>query len=376
MRICSIITSFTSGGAEMLVCNLAEAFAGAGHEAAVFALSDAAQVGNAAETEAMMMARVRQSGARALSLGQAHRNNWIGGALALRRALRSIRPDVIHAHTARALPLIALAMPGVPVVLTHHNSRLSFPAAAFHAFNPIVHAYVAISEQCESLLSGHARKPIHRIMNAANARFQAPEPRRKAAQHPLILAVGTISEQKDYRTLLQAARPITEALAAHGRTVRICIAGGGPMLDRLKTEAAGEPVELLGARGDVDALMRQADLFVNCSLWEGFPIALIEAAMSGLPIVATQVAGNREMVVPGFNGELVPPSDPAALARAIVAMLADDDRYAILSAGALQTARHFSIDNCAAAHLALYDELRAKGRRVGRISAAIRDIPA
>jgi glycosyltransferase involved in cell wall biosynthesis len=165
--------------------------------------------------------------------------------------------------------------------------------------------------------------------------------------------------------LIRAARPLADALATQGRKARVCIAGGGPDLPPLKSVAAGEPVELLGARSDVDALMRQADLFVNCSLWEGFPISLIEASMSGLPIVATQVAGNREMVVPGLNGQLVPPSDPAALARAIADLLSDETRYAAMSRDALETARRFSIENCAAAHLALYDELRSARYRRG-----------
>lgn len=370
MRICSIITSFTSGGAEMLVCNLAEAFAGAGHEAAILSLSDAAQAGNAPQTEQAMMARVRQGGATAVSLGLANRNDWPGGALALRRALRSIRPDVIHAHTARALLPIAIAMPGVPVVLTHHNSRLSFPPAAFLLFDRIVDGYVAISDQCAALLRGPARKPVRLILNAASDRFQAQRPRTAAGHDPMILAVGTVSRQKDYPTLLRAARPLTDALAAQGRKARICIAGAGPLFDGLRTQAMDAPVELLGARDDADALMREADLFVNCSLWEGFPVAMIEAAMSGLPIVATAVAGNREMVMPGVNGRIVPPSDPAALAQAIVETLSEDAHYAALSRGALQTARRFSIGGCAVAHLTFYQELiaarrtRGAGRRI------------
>lgn len=374
MRICSIITSFTSGGAEMLVCNLAEAFAGAGHEATVISLSDAAQVGNAPGIETAMMARIRQSGAKAFSLNLVNRNNWLAGALALRRALRSIRPDVIHAHTARALFPLALAMPGVPVVLTHHNSRLSFPPAAFALFDRIVDSYVAISDQCEALLRGHARKPIRMILNAASARFQTQQPRSAAGHDPMILAVGTVSEQKDYPTLLRAAPPLTDALAVQGRTARICIAGAGPQFDQLRAQAVGEPVELLGVRDDIDALMRQADLFVNCSLWEGFPIAMIEAAMSGLPIVATAVAGNREMVMPGVNGQLVPPSDPAALAEAILETLRKDAHYAALSQGALRAARRFSIENCVAAHLSLYQELIDARRAPLRASPLIRPI--
>lgn len=364
MRVCSIITSFTSGGAEVLVSNLAEQFCAMGHEATVLALSDAIQLGNGLETEAAMIRQVNQAGGSALSLGLANRNAWIKGARALRRVLRAERPDVIHSHTARALPLIALARPGVPVILTHHNSRLSFPPAAFHLFNQVVDGYVAISAECERILQRHTHRPVRVIWNAANPRFQMSTPRRAVPRDVTILAVGTVSEQKDYPTLVRAARLLAAALAPMGRRPRICVAGGGPMLEDLRTFVAnlgaGDYVHLLDVRHDVDRLMRDADIFVNCSLWEGFPIALIEAAMSGLPIVATDVAGNAEMVVPGVNGSLVPPGDAEALASAIAAALSNDAAYSRLSEGSLESASRFSIDRCANAHLALYDEMRAQ----------------
>ena len=365
MRICSIITSFTSGGAEMLARDLTERFVVVGHDATVIALSDASRIGNDRDTEAAMMDHIQLAGGHALSLGLHSRNAWIAGARALRHVLRTSRPDVIHSHTARALPIIALARPRVPVVLTHHNSRLSFPPMAFHFFNWVVDRYVAISEQCEATLRQHSRKPVQLIWNAANPRFQAAEPRHALARNPSILAVGTVSEQKDYPTLVRAARLLAATLALQGRKPRISIAGGGPMLQQLQAlvdaTGASENVELLGARRDVDMLMRQADLFVNSSLWEGFPISLIEAATSGLPMVATHVAGNREMIVPGLNGVLVPPGDAEALASAMAAALSDEAAYAALSAGALESARRFSIERCATAHLALYDD--ARGRR-------------
>lgn len=360
MRICSIITSFTTGGAEMLVCNLTEAFSGAGHSASVLALSDAAQVGNPADLEARMMASVRATGGQALSLGQRNRNNWIGGAMALGRTLRTLRPDVIHAHTVRALPLIALARPGVPVILTHHNSRLPFHPGAFRLFDQMVYAYVAISKRCEAQIGQYARRPIRPILNAANPRFEARDARDAPARDPVVLAVGTLSDQKDYPTLIRAARPLARLLATRGRRPHIRIAGGGESIDALRvlveSEGCADHVELLGPRNDVDALMREADIFVNCSLWEGFPIALIEASMSGLPIAATRIEGNRELVTDGSNGSLVPPSDPDALATAIAAIVADNRRYAAMSRTALQVAKRFSIGNCAASHLALYEE--------------------
>src|SRR3546814_8797830 len=87
----------------------------------------------------------------------------------------------------------------------------------------------------------------------------------------------------------------------------------------------GANIELLGTRRDVPELMRESDLMVNSSLFEGLPIALIEAAMSALPVVATDVGGSGEIVAPDVNGLLVPPGDQKALARAILAILREED---------------------------------------------------
>ena len=361
MHVCCVITSFTSGGAEMLVGNLAEAFIAHGHAATILALSDAASIGNDPAIERAMMARLENAGVAARSLALRDRRNPLTGARALRRALADCPPDVVHAHTAAALPAIALARLRCPVVLTHHNSRLSFPPWAYRVFDRVVASYVAISDQCAAQTARHARKPIRSIANAASPRFQAAAPRAAPARDPVILAVGTISEQKDYPTLIRAARPLAERLAGSGRRPRIRIAGGGAAIDALRALVVSEGVEafveLLGPRSDVKTLMAEADLFANVSLWEGFSIAMIEASMSALPIVATDVAGNCEMVLNGGNGALVPPRDPIALAEAMAAIVTDDARYAALSAGSLQSARRFSIEVCAAAHLALYRDV-------------------
>lgn len=358
MHVCSIITSFTAGGAEVLVGNLAETFVAAGHQATVLALSDAVQVGNDPAIERTMMVRLAEAGVDARSLALANRRNVLAGAQALRHALAAAPPDVIHAHSAAALPALALARLHRPIVLTHHNSRLSFPPWAYRLFDRVVSSYVAISDQCAAQTARHARKPIRRIPNAASASFKAIVPRPAAARDPVILAVGTISPQKDYPTLIRTARPLAHRLAATGRRPLIRIAGGGASIDTLaaliQAEGVADHVELLGARSDVLALMRSADLFANASLWEGFSIAMIEAAMTALPIVATDVAGNREMVLPDVNGTLVAPRDPQALADAVAAIVTDDARYAALSAGALASVDHFSIEACAAAHLGLY----------------------
>ncbi|MEW9857047.1 glycosyltransferase family 4 protein [Novosphingobium sp. M1R2S20] len=369
MRICSVLTTFTAGGAETLVENLSTTFAARGHEATVLSLSDAAQVGNPVEVEQQMRARLEASGVGTRSMALANRRKFVTGAVTLRKALQAIRPDVIHCHTAGAVPMLGLAGARVPVVLTHHNSRLSFPPQAYWIFDRIVSRYVAISQQCEAQTRRHARRPVRTILNAANSRFQAARPRTAPAQDPVILAVGTPSEQKDYATLVQAAVLLRNLMKAEGRQPLVRIVGGGALVEDLREmvrqAAVSDIVDVTGARSDVDTLMREADVFVNSSLWEGFPIAMIEASMSALPIIATEVAGNREMVTPGINGILVPRGNPEALASAIANVLSDPALYSSLSKGSLASAERFSIDRCADEHLALYGEI-AGARRSDR----------
>src|SRR3546814_4420960 len=120
--------------------------------------------------------------------------------------------------------------------------------------------------------------------------------------------------------------------------------------------------------------MRESDLMVNSSLFEGLPIALIEAAMSALPVVATDVGGSGEIVAPDVNGLLVPPGDPKALARAILAILRDEDRYAAMSKASAERSRAFSLESCARAHMKLYarsEEHTSELQSLMRISYAV-----
>lgn len=310
MRICSIITSFTTGGAETLVCNMAGLFAAAGHQPAVAALCDAAELGNAPDTEARMMQDVEAEGGHALSLGLSRRRGLLAGARALRRVLQELRPDVVHAHTARAVLMLGLTGVRVPVVLTHHNSRLSFPPRLFGAFDRVVSAYVAISSECAEIARRHARRPIELIVNGASARFRAERPRAAPSRDAVIVAVGTVSEQKDYPTLIRAARPLEELLGQQDRTARIRIVGGGALLPELQAlvdaQEAGHLVELMGPRHDVPELLREADLFANSSIYEGMSVAMLEALSAALPVAATRVPGNVELVKHRVNGLLVP----------------------------------------------------------------------
>jgi glycosyltransferase involved in cell wall biosynthesis len=153
--------------------------------------------------------------------------------------------------------------------------------------------------------------------------------------------------------------------------ITISIVGNGTLMERLRGLVRDQDlegmVELLGQRNDVARLMRDADLYVNSSHYEGMPVAVIEALMSGLPVVATDVEGNREIIETGKNGLLVPASDPEVLAEAMLKVLGDSGLHAELSRGALDASKSFSLEATARLHLAIYSRL-AEANEIGGVS--------
>ena len=151
--------------------------------------------------------------------------------------------------------------------------------------------------------------------------------------------------------------------------LQLKLVGDGPERSKLEglTRELGitSCVEFLGERTDVPNLLAQAGFFVSSSLTEGISLTLLEAMAVGLPVVATAVGGNSEIVADGVTGQLVPPADPTALARAIVSMCRSEDRWAALGqAGRDRVSEHFEVRRMVSDYERLYRELlKTKLRR-------------
>ncbi|MGB5778524.1 MAG: glycosyltransferase family 4 protein [Allopontixanthobacter sediminis] len=357
LRVCSVVTSLTTGGAENLVVNLGEKFAQAGIDHTVVALCDAETLGNAGETEAVMRERITGSGGRFRSLGLTRKRGWLSGARALSRCRQQLRPHIWHFHTARAVPMALAARLPEPAILTHHNSRLTFPPALFRLFDVAIAGYVAISPEIEAVYRKHARRPVHQIRNAAGGCFQARGARDGLRSPPRILAVGAVSSQKNYDLLIDTAVALRTKLPDERMPV-FRIAGGGEGLEQLRARVAALELEnwvhFLGERQDIKELMEQSDVLFNCSLYEGMAISMIEAMAMALPVVATPVPGNLTMVRHGVSGLLAASADGSSLANTLIEATENPHHYRTLSRGALMDSRQYSIDACARAHLELY----------------------
>jgi glycosyltransferase involved in cell wall biosynthesis len=171
---------------------------------------------------------------------------------------------------------------------------------------------------------------------------------------PLLLAVGRLAEQKDYPTLLAAARTWRE----HTPQPVVAVVGAGPLHERLAAWicAEGLPVRLLGRRDDVADLLAAADVAVISSTWEARSLYAQEALTAGVPLVATAVGGLPELV--GDAALLVPPGRPGALALAVTRVLDEPDlRARLAGAGPVQAATWPTQTQIEAELLALYGYL-------------------
>jgi len=177
-------------------------------------------------------------------------------------------------------------------------------------------------------------------------------------EDPVVCAVANAKEDKQLDLLIQAfaiAKPFLPSAS-------LWIIGGGPLRDSLekmtRSLAIDEQVVFWGARSDLPALLRRATVGVNSSRIEGLCNAIIEYMAAKLPVVATDVGGNPEIVVEGKTGLLVPSGNAQALAGAIVRTVTDRsmaDRFGL--AGRRRVETHFSIQRMVAETQKVYDEV-------------------
>lgn len=320
------------GGAESQVLLLATGLRRRGWRVSVVALS-----GTGGQTALKLSAAGIEFASLGMRKGLADPRGWTR----LRRWLRRERPGVVHAHLPHAALLarwMRLAAP-VPVLIdTLHSSATGGRARriAYRISARIPDRVTAVSQAVAAahLQAGMVRPGTLTVLpNGIDTESFCPDAALRAQARRELglgnefvwLAVGRLDPVKDYPALLQA---MTGAAAP----ARLLIAGDGPGMEPLRNLAArlglDARVRFLGFTAAVERCMNAADGFVLCSLWEGLPVALLEAAACALPLVATDVAGTGEAMRAIECDGLVPPGSPAALAEAMnrVMQLAAEER--------------------------------------------------
>ncbi|RVT53450.1 TIGR03088 family PEP-CTERM/XrtA system glycosyltransferase [Rubrivivax albus] len=295
------------------------------------------------------------------------------------RLMRRLRPAIVHTRNLAALEMQPAAWAaGVPVRIHGEHGRdvedLDGSSVRHQRirrlYSPFVHRYVALSQDLAGYLSGRvgiAPGRIEQIYNGVNAdRFHPrtaddalPEGWPFAGDHFVVGTVGRMQTVK-HQTLLARAFVRALALAPDLRPrLRLALVGDGPLraacTQLLQETGAADLAWLPGERSDVPALMRRLNAFVLPSLGEGISNTILEAMASGLPVLATAVGGNPELVTEGVTGHIVPSDDVEALAAALVALARDPERAAEMGrAGRADVERRFSLQAMVGAYQQLY----------------------
>jgi sugar transferase (PEP-CTERM/EpsH1 system associated) len=321
----------------------------------------------------------------------------------LLREFRAVRPAIVHTRNLAALEAVVPAWAaGVPVrVHGEHGWDIQDPVGSRRRYRlvrrlyrPFVHRYIALSRHLADYLEHQVGVPeasVAQIYNGVDTeRFRPAQGQRdsipgcpfQGPEHWLVGSVGRLESIKDPLNLVRAfirARA-THALAA--TRLRLVIAGDGALRQQAESmlveSGAREFAWFAGERDDVPQFLRGLDCFVLPSLAEGVSNTILEAMAARLPVVATRVGGNSELIESGMTGTLVPSAHPDALAAAILSYFGDRataHRHAKAAHRLVST--RFSLATMVAAYDRVYERaLAAVGAALPPAGEARDDRPA
>lgn len=302
-----------------------------------------------------------------------HRLRAAGFVRFARRLMRTHRPDVAVSFLYQANVVVRLAarLAGVPAVISSFRNerfghrgrevvlRVTDRLATCSTTNSVVVARSLVARKVTRDAVVVVRNGLDvASFDAAARRGPVVRAELAAGETFVWLAAGRLEPQKDHATLLRA-------FADHRRTaprpVTLWLAGDGSLRPELEQLAAalglGAQVRFLGIRSDLPAVLAAGDALVQSSAWEGLPNVVMEAMAARRPVVATDVGGTSELVMPGVTGLLTAPGDPDALARAMDRMVALSaaDRRRWGDAGRAAIEEEFTVEAATRAWLTLID---------------------
>lgn len=311
------------------------------------------------------------AGVRQLTLGRTAK--WDVHRLGtLARILRNERFDILHTHKFGSNLWGALIGSAcrIPTIIAHEHSW-SYEGNAPRAWldgnviGRLATRFVAVSSADGRRMVSREGVSADKVIVIPNAYIPSPtsshgDVRRELGLDPDALVIGiaaVLRPEKRIDLLLEAHVKVRSVVPQ----AQLVIAGDGECRPGLERQARDlglrHSVHFLGARTDVDSVLRAADVGALSSDREGSPLLVFECMANNTPLVATAVGGVPDVVQHGRTGLLVPRRDPDALAAGLISLLTDHEQRARIAAAARDALRRYTIDVIAARFAALYDTL-------------------
>ncbi len=299
------------------------------------------------------------------------------------RLLRHIKPDVLHTRNLSALEAqLPGLLAGVKCRIHGEHGRDMDDVDGTNwryvmlrrLFRPLVQRYMPMSKDLEDWLIKQIKVPITKISQVYNGvdinRFNENDAKPLSLlpiefRDPKLLLIGTVGRLdpvKDQLTLVQSFIHLVKTQPELSHKVRLVIVGSGVLMSSLQILTQDADIEHLvwfaGERHDVADIMQTLDLFVLPSINEGISNTILEAMASALPVIATKVGGNPELVIDGQTGYLVLKQDPIAMAAAFKHYLLQPELLKLHGqAGRSRVISTFSLNRMMADYMAIYDKL-------------------
>jgi sugar transferase (PEP-CTERM/EpsH1 system associated) len=373
--IAHVVYRFDVGGLENGVVNLINRMPGHAYRHAVVSLTEITDFRKRIQRDDVQFVALHKQPGHALPLYPR-----------LLHLLRNLRPAIVHTRNLAALEVTVPAwLAGVKARVHGEHGRdvgdLDGSNRRYRwvrrLYRPFVSRYVTVSRDLENYLRecvGVPQRRILRICNGVNTERFAPADGERTPiegcpfQDPDLWLVGSVGRLYHVKDQVTLAHAFVAAVRRHpsAQRLRLVLVGNGPL--RVGAERVLRDAGLLdrawlpGERSDVPEILRGLDCFVLPSLAEGISNTLLEAMSTGLPIVATRVGGNPELVDDQQTGRLVPAAEPESMADAILSYYAAPEiAHQHGKAARAAAVQRFSLDRMVSNYVSLYDELLSGG---------------
>lgn len=401
-KIVHIIYALGTGGLENGLVNIINHSPADQYRHVIICLTDATDFAK----------RITASGVEVIQLHKKPGQDW-GLYIRLLKTLFSLQPNIVHTRNLASLEMqvLTLLLPGVKRVHGEHgrdmqdldgtNKKYNFLRKVLRLF---IHRYIAVSQDLEYWLRHTIKVPekkLQQIYNGvdsdkfhpyllgaeipssnssdtktshADSFYINSTPLEQLLQNQAIPqnflsegsfvvgTVGRIAEVKNQQLLIDAVKNLLDDRPELRDKLRLILVGGGPLYQSLQahvdTIGLAGLVWMPGDREDIPQLMQLMDIFVLPSLAEGISNTVLEAMATGLPVIATNVGGNSELISEGDNGKLIAVGDVVGLARAIGDLIDQPELRKLMGQHGLNRVKlTFNWQKTVGEYLAIYDDL-------------------
>lgn len=316
-------------------------------------------------------------------------------AWSVARAMRPLALDIVHTHAdfANFVGRAGALLAGVPHVVCHYHGHYAHRMGPrFRALEGALAPFTDSIAACSQAVAATVRRelpignaPVNVLLNGIDlSRFLAAPARRAECRANLGLNDGVFHIVHTGRLVPHKAPGVLlEALARAGERLgpwRATFIGGGELEADIRRQAgelesAGRvppgAIRFVGWSDDIAGFLAAADCFALCSLHEGFGLAILEALAADVPVIATDIPGPTEIVAHEHDSLLVPPSDPAALAEALVRVRREPGLAGRLILGGRESAARFSLRRLLDETMALYEAVARDGDRAAPLRHSV-----